>query len=492
MKKRKNKPDKETVVKIVLNGGSTILDSATVPIAFGFNQKIIEKNPTHVLVLDFSEKQTNELERGWSSAAQRRLFNLRQPINFIEFLSSGRHHLIFWFLKFDSDHQMERFEKNLLSRRYSSYAEDIELREPAVFFEDCPGEFIYSARKIVEIPKIFFAQKPKSKIGKQVYAWSNRWFRTKPIDQCDYRRRRILAFTLQPIAWLLGFVFRLLGVLIMSSVILVVSLLVFIFGGTYTGDILKTLGGLWYKFLIIYPSNTWETALSDAGEVFKSRSYYGYRVIYWKRKIHTFFTPFSLFFMLVVQLMLFIGCLTLFQADEISLKLAGYPLIYLFYTLVNFPRFKKDNQKFKARTKKIMSSIFKAVITINLLAVVIASGVHIGEIPIWLLIDIGIGIFCLSLCFVLVKVFGKIVNPLREIIRKRRAKKTERNKINKPVVKEDEYLTYLKVAYNINQVPNSINLKKIPRAYTNFNQIVQKFKVSYWGTKAKVCKPFED
>jgi len=49
-----------------------------------------------------------------------------------------------------------------------------------------------------EVPEELFARKPETKTSKLVWKWANLWFDSDPIDECDYRRRKILAFTLQP------------------------------------------------------------------------------------------------------------------------------------------------------------------------------------------------------------------------------------------------------------------------------------------------------
>jgi len=47
----------------------------------------------------------------------------------------------------------------------------------------------------VVVPKELFAKPPAGWLS----AWVNRWFRSRPKDQCDFRKRMILAFTLQPL-----------------------------------------------------------------------------------------------------------------------------------------------------------------------------------------------------------------------------------------------------------------------------------------------------
>lgn len=50
------------------------------------------------------------------------------------------------------------------------------------------------ASETVEVDERFFAKKPPQWLS----SWVNRWFEGKPVDECAFRRRAILAFTLQP------------------------------------------------------------------------------------------------------------------------------------------------------------------------------------------------------------------------------------------------------------------------------------------------------
>ncbi len=52
----------------------------------------------------------------------------------------------------------------------------------------------YDAISEVVIPEELFGNPPKWE-----RKWVNLWFRSRPIDECDYRRRRIIAYTIQPI-----------------------------------------------------------------------------------------------------------------------------------------------------------------------------------------------------------------------------------------------------------------------------------------------------
>lgn len=65
---------------------------------------------------------------------------------------------------------------------------------------------------MVNVPAGVFAKEP----AQWEKTWVNHWFRSKPIDQCDFRRRRLLAYTVQPLVMLLD-------VLVIRTLILLVA-----------------------------------------------------------------------------------------------------------------------------------------------------------------------------------------------------------------------------------------------------------------------------
>ncbi len=67
---------------------------------------------------------------------------------------------------------------------------------------------------IVSVPIESFAKEP----SELMKSWVNHFYRDKPIDECDFRRRKLIAFTLQPI-WML---FN----LILRFIVFIVSLLI--------------------------------------------------------------------------------------------------------------------------------------------------------------------------------------------------------------------------------------------------------------------------
>jgi hypothetical protein len=82
----------------------------------------------------------------------------------------------------------DKLTENFLKKRSKQYY-------PCVL--SCGGDKLIVGREMAEleviVPLEVFAKKPPD------WKWTNLWFETKPKDQCHFRRRRFLAYTIQPI-----------------------------------------------------------------------------------------------------------------------------------------------------------------------------------------------------------------------------------------------------------------------------------------------------
>lgn len=147
------------------------------------------------------------IQHGFSETA-RYLVPLKDEMRFIEFRRPGRniiHAAIVW------EHKNGRFLERSLMRKdgYGDYR--------CSFIEPHPKNFVngyfvghetYSDQYQslgattldVEVPQNMFAKEPPRWLS----AWVNYWFTWAPVDQCHFRRRMLVAFTIQPIAVLVA------------------------------------------------------------------------------------------------------------------------------------------------------------------------------------------------------------------------------------------------------------------------------------------------
>lgn len=194
--------DKKPGLEVVLNGGQKEMDSATIPIQWFFSDEIIEKNPRYVLIIEQDKRETEDGNR--SCNGRRYVCKVSDGVTFIPFFSPGYHRItILVFGKTDV------WSEDYLKRVPALFSERDKFRPfyfRGVFFDetkDCLTclHYPYGATTgtviEIEIPEELFAKKPKKGLAKAVWKWTNWLYETEPINECHYRRRKMLAFTLQ-------------------------------------------------------------------------------------------------------------------------------------------------------------------------------------------------------------------------------------------------------------------------------------------------------
>jgi len=138
------------------------------------------------------------------SKEKRFIAPIKDLMTYISFSTKGKNKIFAVICQSKSDAQA-------LIRR-SSYGEYYRLSIAHVYGENdycytdyILGSFTNTAESLeVEVPAECFAPDPPE----WEQAWVNYWFPYKPKDQCEYRRRRILAYTLQPLLFILNMIIR--------------------------------------------------------------------------------------------------------------------------------------------------------------------------------------------------------------------------------------------------------------------------------------------
>lgn len=159
----------------------------------------------------------------------RQLLPLERMMTYITFHEPGTHRVqasLVWRAGGNSGAEIENLRRNLLhmeSRfRYSLYQLFVNgalnlhssfYREGVGFDE---GHLLYSSFDVSVDPR-FFAKRPAA----WLWGWANLWHEFEPVDQCQFRRRLILAFTLK----LFGFAFYFLAIMLTRIGILFLGIL---------------------------------------------------------------------------------------------------------------------------------------------------------------------------------------------------------------------------------------------------------------------------
>jgi len=215
-----------SAMKVVLNGGTNEMDSATVPIKVGFDEQWLmdeDNTPTHILVIEQTKDETENVYHSMTMG-RRSLYDLKQVVHFMQVFSPGYHRLAV--VALDGKRCSKRFMENLLRddhfSRSSNSISFSNLEEGDL--SDFDGRALACKVMEFEVPTELFAQRPKTKFASRLWDWANWLHPGNPRDECVYRQRKMLAYSLKPfvglgyliIVYLIGGTFHSLYVLLAS------------------------------------------------------------------------------------------------------------------------------------------------------------------------------------------------------------------------------------------------------------------------------------
>lgn len=168
----------------------------------------------------------------FSNTEYRKVVRLKDLVTHVEFRRPGNNK-IYGFITYLS---FKDARDRLLRRNGNGYSERLishngkSLLDYFTVSDEIEGECIeeaFQAEVAVSVPDGIFAKKPSEFESKWLYWLSP----DKPIDQCEFRRKRLFAYTIQPILFLLNFI---------------VHLIVFIFAALFGA---RDLGKAWAPIL---------------------------------------------------------------------------------------------------------------------------------------------------------------------------------------------------------------------------------------------------
>jgi len=255
-------------IRLILNGGKNIMEQATIPVQWFFSPNVINKRPTHVLIIEQSENEYGDASRG-----ARMICKVTDRVAFVQLFSPGKHH--FAVLALSEDAPKKYWLKENSVRDYDerfyfdSVAQAIEAGDFSLVKRGNNG-IVGATIQEIEVPEELFAARSRSKIGEAVWTWVNLGYKKKtPRDQCEYRSRFLYAFTMKPFFYLIGkiasFFFKI-AIIVLFPVIRIV---IFFFG-------YKT------NFIFKHTADIWKGGLSDLGndpgDCFINEHVKGYKV----------------------------------------------------------------------------------------------------------------------------------------------------------------------------------------------------------------------
>lgn len=210
-----NGKEKVPGVELVLNGGRKEMDSATIPIQWFFSPEVIARQPVHLVFFeqDATEKDAYDV----SSLGRRYACRVSEGTKFIQLFSPGYHRLMVLVLseRGKKDGIIEQCLATALKDNYTGSLSWTEAADGSIARKNASWLL---AATVVEfyVPAELFARKPETPFQKAVWQWVNLWHKGAPRDECEYRKRKIFAFTLKPLFWLVHKILILIGWVIVT------------------------------------------------------------------------------------------------------------------------------------------------------------------------------------------------------------------------------------------------------------------------------------
>lgn len=139
----------------------------------------------------------------------RKVVSLRDLLAYVEFRAPGKNKI--W--AFISHYSKQEAKNKYLSREDGEYRTDVLTSDGTAYLDyllevpQCNSESVS-----VDVPAGVFASEPEA----WEKTWVNHFFRDKCVDQCDFRRRRLFAYGVQP--------FIMLGQLLLRAALLLLAL----------------------------------------------------------------------------------------------------------------------------------------------------------------------------------------------------------------------------------------------------------------------------
>ncbi len=412
-------------IRLVVNGGSTILNSATIPIEWHFSDELIAKNPQYVVICDHETKLSYLKDERSTFLGKRYFCKVTDLAKYLQLFTSGTHHLVV--MVFCGDGAEKNAQSYLKKTRYDRTWEN------PIWYTDLEYQ-IYDRETTFfefEVPKELFSTKPESGFKLFIWNWVNGWYSKKtPIDDCDYRKRKIWAFTIKPplflIAWI---IFSILGTLYTM-----LGYFYLLFFGYRPTNLLKNI-----KCALTMNDDEFDLNLV----YHRYRSNWQWRL--WKSKNENGGPTY-----IPKLLVPWIFCIW----APLTAKI-GYSIIY---TIVNHPP-----------SISVPSSSVLLGLLIGISAIVL-------------------------LCFLISRVVKYIYDPQRIEKRRKEVREKEWEKEEKKEQKEAQFKkegeerisNFLKANASISSVPTKVDMKRIIPVVDT----VTRFKFRFWSAKAKVCKPY--
>ena len=444
------KKEKVPDLRIVLNGGSTQMDGATIPVKWFFSPELAERQPKYILLVDLN--QSEEDSDNASRLGRRYVTKVEKAVKFVQVFRSGKHKMMA--LAFEDAATADVY---LVKYNDGTYENNISVE--TIKANKNWGSSLAVCYMDFNVPKELFAKKPESKLGK---IWWNYIFwpnRPKEKDECQTRK----------LSWFyswMKFPLFLIANILYSLYTIVASIIAMIFG--YCPIHSKALG---YRLAHPVMSN-WSIDVRANERWTKFMKIYDQHGNFTGKRF--WFTP------IFLALLTGIVCLSIFlfphaqkDAFPLFIELIVSGILFPLIVGLNVRRFLADEDDAWG-VGIITSSIILTVSAIYILFW-LAPQMDVAN-SIFAYIFSGV-IFLIIMILVYSTFFQDSVDDWIHEIKRKREKKVKEN-----------YREYL--LNNFTKPEKRVSLDNLPKTYDESN-FKRDTVVKFWATKAKICRPYE-
>jgi len=441
---------------IVINGGSTQMLDATIPVKWFFSSEFIKKEPKYILLVDLNQSQLNSRSYG-----ERYVYSVDEVLAFIQTHRSG-HHIMLALAFNDKKEALSYLQYERGSYRYE--IDPSEIKDGENWGSSLATTFVE-----FDVPKELFAQPPESKLGK--LWWKYLFWPNSPqaVDECQIRKLNLF-FALPKLPFF-----------VLSKVFLVLFFILYAFYNIIARPSFLFFG--WWPITLKEmldrikrpQAHSWDMDVREGYylQIYKNGEYTG------KHMIISPFMFLSLLLSLVLTVYLMftmrqdinflLGVVSLFLLAVLSHKSGA--LRYLL---------DMDNDDSFGSTLAFFLISFPVL---SLCKTIFFKPIN----PAFMVLPaIGIGIGLLIIVLIIVYYFKENKVNIKKFFKRKTTIPAETEKGRE----EKKKLEYQKYLQEFTSPEASVTIKNLPGTFES-SRLKRDARIKFWAVKTKVCRPYE-
>src|SRR3989344_1669599 len=161
-------------IQVVLNGGSEVLNSATIPVEWHLSEKIVDAEPQYIIVGDItlSLDKFQKEEYMYLPHDNCKVFTkATELVGYVQVFKPGVHSFLIYVVC--GKYRDNAFEEVKEIQSNNVWYKDVLTGNLLAKYPSCS---VYVMAVQFEVPEGFFQKKPEKGFQKLVWNWVNRWY----------------------------------------------------------------------------------------------------------------------------------------------------------------------------------------------------------------------------------------------------------------------------------------------------------------------------